>query len=84
MINTARGGIVDDAALAAARRDGKIGGAALDVFETEPLTADAAQIFVGLGNMVLTPHIAGLTEESNSRVSDVTVANVLHTLTKEI
>ena len=83
VVNTARGGIVDDAALAAAIRTGKIAGAALDVFEVEPLTAVAAEPFVGLDNVVLTPHIAGLTAESNSRVSDVTVANVLATLTSK-
>lgn len=76
IINTSRGGIIDDAALAAAMRSGHIAGAALDVFETEPLTATAAEIYAGLDNLVLTPHIAGLTMESNQRVSEVTVANV--------
>ncbi len=80
VVNTARGGIVNDTSLAAAVRSGRLGGAALDVFENEPLSAEAAQIFAGLDNVVLTPHIAGLTAESNSRVSDVTVANVLNTL----
>lgn len=77
VINTARGGVVDEKALAAALRDGRIGGAALDVFETEPLTAQAGEIFDGLGNIVLTPHIAGVTEESNVRVSAATARNVL-------
>ncbi len=81
VVNTARGGIVDDSALAASIRNGHLGGAALDVFEDEPLTAAGAEIFAGLDNVILTPHIAGLTAESNSRVSDVTVANVLRTLT---
>lgn len=80
VINTSRGGIVDDAALAAAIGSGHIAGAALDVFETEPLTADAGQIFAGVDNVLLTPHIAGLTVESNQRVSDVTVRNVQETL----
>jgi (S)-sulfolactate dehydrogenase len=82
VINTARGGVIDDIALAAAIRSGHIGGAALDVFESEPLSADDARVFAGLDNVVLTPHIAGLTEESNARVSDMTVQNVLQTLNK--
>lgn len=81
VVNTSRGGIIDDAALAAAIHKGHIGGAALDVFEEEPLTASGAEIFTGLDNLVLTPHIAGLTAESNSRVDEVTVRNVLTTLT---
>lgn len=80
IVNTSRGGVVDDAALAAAIRNGHIAGAALDVFETEPLTATAAEMFADLDNVVLTPHIAGLTTESNERVSDVTVENVKKTL----
>lgn len=69
VINAARGGVVDEAALADALRTGTIAGAALDVFETEPLTADAAAKFQGIGNLILTPHVAGVTQESNVRVS---------------
>lgn len=69
LVNAARGGVVDDAAFAAAVRDGEIAGGALDVFETEPLTAEAANMFDGLSNVILTPHIAGVTQESNVRVS---------------
>lgn len=76
LINAARGGVVDEAALAAALREGRLGGAALDVFDREPLTAEAAAIFADIPNLVLTPHIAGVTEESNTRVSFVTVENV--------
>ena len=68
VINAARGGIVDDGALAQALREGRIAGAALDVFETEPLTAAAGGMFAGLSNLILTPHIAGVTIESNARV----------------
>ena len=82
VINTSRGGIVDDTALAAAISAGHIAGAALDVFETEPLTAAAAKIFADLDNVVLTPHIAGLTAESNERVSEVTVRNVQEVLNR--
>lgn len=69
LINAARGGVVDETALIAALRAGTLGGAALDVFETEPLSAEAAQAFQGVPNLVLTPHIGGVTVESNERVS---------------
>jgi (S)-sulfolactate dehydrogenase len=77
LINAARGGVVDEAAVAAALRAGHLGGAALDVFETEPLTAGAAAVFAGVPNLILTPHIAGVTVESNTRVSDLIADRVL-------
>jgi (S)-sulfolactate dehydrogenase len=80
LINAARGGIVDESALAAVLSGGHLGGAALDVFETEPLTAAAAAVFKGIPNLILTPHIAGVTEESNVRVSDVTARAVIAAL----
>ena len=70
LVNAARGGVVDEQALAAALRAGLIAGAALDVFEIEPLTAEAGAKFQGL-NVLLTPHIAGVTDESNVRVSSM-------------
>lgn len=80
LINTSRGGVVDEAALAAALGSGALAGAALDVFETEPLSAEAGRRFEGLANLILTPHIAGVTEESNVRVSRLTAENVLRHL----
>lgn len=77
LVNAARGGVVDETALADALRHERIGGAALDVFETEPLTAEAAKSFAGLSNLVLTPHIAGVTEESNVRVSSLIAERVM-------
>jgi (S)-sulfolactate dehydrogenase len=76
LINAARGGVVDEAALADALRAGRLGGAALDVFATEPLTKEAARVFAGVPNLILTPHIAGVTQESNSRVSSLIAEKV--------
>ena len=67
LINTARGGIVDEAALAAMLREGRLGAAALDVFENEPLAAGS--VLAGAPRLLLTPHIAGVTIEANERVS---------------
>jgi (S)-sulfolactate dehydrogenase len=82
LINAARGGVVDEEALAEALRNNVIGGASLDVFEIEPLTAEAGKKFAGLANLVLTPHIAGVTEESNVRVSNLVADLVIAHLEK--
>ena len=74
---------MDERALAASLKEGRLGGAALDVFAEEPLTADRAAIFAGCWNLILTPHIAGVTQESNTRVSWVTVDNIRKHLTQE-
>jgi len=60
LINTARGGLIDEAALAAALREGKIAGAGLDVFHDEPLRQNP---FYGLENVVLSPHLAAYSRE---------------------
>lgn len=77
LINAARGGVVDEAALCRALREGQIAGAALDVFEKEPLDAAAGASFEGIANLILTPHIAGVTNELNVRVSHKTADSVL-------
>lgn len=78
LINTARGGVVDEAAVADALRSGRLGGAALDVFVEEPLPATSH--FEGCPNLLLTPHIAGVTTESNERVSSLIAEKVLEAL----
>lgn len=62
IVNTARGGIIEEQALCEALRKGQIAGAGLDVFAQEPLPTDSP--LLGLDNVVLTPHIASQTEES--------------------
>jgi len=67
LINTSRGGIVDEAALARMLKDGRIAGAALDVLESEPPKADNP--LLPLKNVILTPHSAALTKECSARVA---------------
>ena len=78
VINTARGGVVDESALAGALRAGRLGGAALDVFDREPLPAGSP--LAGCPNLLLTPHIAGVTAESNERVSAMIAERVIAAL----
>ena len=78
LINTARGGIIDEAALAAALRSGHLGGAAIDVFANEPLPA--SEVFAGCPNLILTPHIAGVSFEANVRVSSMIADAVIKAL----
>jgi (S)-sulfolactate dehydrogenase len=80
LLNAARGGVVDEVALVGALKAGELGGAALDVFDEEPLSAVRGAVFANCPNLILTPHIAGVTVESNVRVSHVTVANVVKAL----
>jgi (S)-sulfolactate dehydrogenase len=75
VINSARGGVVDETAVVAALRSGHLGGAALDVFEQEPLKSGA--MFADCPNLILTPHIAGVSLESNERVSELIARKVL-------
>ena len=78
LINSARGGVVDEAALVAALISGHLGGAALDVFDAEPMPAGG--VLVGCPNLILTPHIAGVSGESNERVSFLIAQRVLDEL----
>ena len=71
LINNARGSVVDVDALAAALRSGHVSGAALDVFPQEPASRDEAfeSPLRGLGNVILTPHIGGSTEEAQESIA---------------
>ena len=66
IINCARGGLIDEAALAQALQDGHVAGAALDVFEIEPLPSDS--LLRGAPNLVLTPHLGASTVEAQESV----------------
>ncbi len=83
LINTARGGIVDEAAMVEALRSGRLGGVALDVFAEEPLSRQAGRRFIGVPNLILSPHVAGLTREANVRVSWVVARAVDATLSDD-
>lgn len=75
VVNTARGPIIDEAALLERLDAGRIGGAALDVFEVEPVPADHA--IRRVANVILTPHAIGHTEESSEAVPRKAVENIL-------
>jgi glyoxylate reductase len=74
LVNTSRGPIVDEAALVAALRDGRIA-AGLDVFDEEPL--EPGHALMGLDNVVLTPHIASAGRLSRARMAGLAVDNLL-------
>ena len=78
LINVARGAVVDEEALVEALRAGRIGGAALDVFTTQPLPSDHP--LLSLDNVILTPHMAGITEESMMRMGVGAAQEVLRIL----
>jgi D-3-phosphoglycerate dehydrogenase len=70
LVNTSRGVVVDQEALAAALRDKRLGGAAVDVFPSEPRSPEASldSPLRGLPNVILTPHVAGSTEEAQEKI----------------
>ena len=77
LINTARGGIVNEQALANALRAGEIGGAGIDVLSEEPPAKGNPLLEPDIPNLIVTPHIAWATRESRQRVVDIVVENIV-------
>lgn len=77
LVDTSRGGVVDHDAVIAALRSGRLAGAALDVHPVEPVDAAAGARYAGVPGLLLTPHLAGVTHESNVRISTVIAEAVI-------
>jgi len=73
-VNLARGGLVDEVALEAALKSGRIGGAVLDVFEKEPLPPESP--LWSLPNVIITPHVSGISPKLMDAVVDLFVENL--------
>lgn len=74
LLNTARGGVVDESSLVVALKEQKLAGAALDVFSTEPLPVDSQ--LVTLSNVIVTPHVASVSPEAAARASMIVARTV--------
>jgi len=82
LVNVSRGPVIDDAGLIEALRNRRIGGAALDVFATEPLPPDHP--YFGFDNVIVTPHLAGLTDESMMRMGTGAASEALRVMKGEL
>jgi phosphoglycerate dehydrogenase-like enzyme len=82
IVNTARGGLIDEAALYRCLKDGYLAGAALDTFEFEPLSADSP--LRQLDNIILTPHMVGHTRDVMATVAPVLHENICRVMHGEL
>lgn len=80
ILNVARGEILDESALAAAIMEKKIGGAGIDVFTDEPISADNPLRNIKSDRLILTPHVAGVTNESKMRIINISINNIKNVL----
>lgn len=76
LINTARGGLVDEAALRDALVEGRLGGAGIDVLSEEPPVSGSALLDAGVPNLIVTPHVAWASRESRQRLLDELASNI--------
>lgn len=76
LINTARGGLIDSQALAAALRAGEIGGAGIDVLSSEPPPDRAPLLAPDIPNLIVTPHVAWAAKEARQRAFDQVTENI--------
>ena len=81
LVNVGRGALVDEAALVEALRSGHLGGAALDVFDQEPLPAESP--FWGMTNVLVSPHSASTSDRENERITDLFCDNLRRFLAGE-
>ena len=76
LINTARGGLVDEAALAKALQQGLIGGAGIDVLSSEPPRQGNPLLDLNLPNLIVTPHVAWASNEAMQTLADILINNI--------
>ncbi len=80
IVNTARGEVIEEEALAGALSEGRLSGAALDVFAVEPIKPDNRLLPLAGDKVILTPHIAGVTQEAQGRIITMTIANIVRVM----
>ncbi len=80
LINVARGELIDESALAKALREGRIAGAALDVFAQEPVRGDNPLLAIDSDRLMFSPHVAGVSDEAARRIISMATANVARVL----